>query len=102
MADRRLVRRMLNRPVPTTLYHATTPRKLARYGATRAILPPVRGFDTLEAAVAWGAEHGPRTVVLELPVKFPVHALPDHHRMEGAAWWTPADVKEWSLADLRL
>lgn len=36
---------------PTVLYHATTPRKMARYEQTGAILPPVRGFDTLEAVV---------------------------------------------------
>lgn len=35
---------------PTVLYHATTPRKLLRYEQTGAILPPVRGFDTLDGA----------------------------------------------------
>lgn len=94
---RSLCRRMLTRPVPTALWHATTPRKVARYEASRAILPPVRGFDTEEAARTWGAEHGPRTVVLRLEVAWPVHPMPDHHRDDGAAWWTPADVRTWEV-----
>lgn len=99
MADRRLIRRMLTRPAPAVLFHATTPRKLARYVATGAILPPVRGFDTIEACRAWAREHGPRTIILRLQVAWPVHALPYHHRPEGAAWWTPADVTGWETED---
>ena len=36
-----------------TGYHVTTPRKVARYEATGAILPPVRFWPTLETAQAW-------------------------------------------------
>ena len=79
---------------PTTLYHATTPRKLARYVATGAILPPVCGFDTLEGVQEW-ARHG-RTVILKLEVEH-AQALPDHHNAYGLAWWTPVAVSRWTV-----
>lgn len=34
------------------LYHATTPKKARLYRQTGAILAPVRGFTTLQAAMA--------------------------------------------------
>lgn len=79
---------------PTELWHATTPKKLARYQSTGAILPPVRGFDSLAAAAEWARLTG-RTVLLRLQVPGPVQALPDHHQREGLAWWTPVAVTEW-------
>jgi RNA:NAD 2'-phosphotransferase (TPT1/KptA family) len=91
------VTRALGAP-PAVLYHATTPRKLARYTATGAILPPVRGFDTRRAAVEWGRIHH-RSVVLRLDVDpLLVQALPDHHLAEGLAWWTPRRVERWSAS----
>lgn len=81
---------------PTTLYHATTPRKLARYVATGAILAPVQGFDTLKGVQEWARLVNGRTVILKFDV---VHAqaLPDHHNTYGLAWWTPVAVSRWTV-----
>lgn len=81
---------------PTTLYHATTPRKLARYVATGAILPPVRGFDTLAGVQEWARLTDGRTVILKLEVEH-TQALPDHHNAFGLAWWTPVEVSRWTV-----
>ena len=81
---------------PTTLYHATTPRKLARYVATGAILPPVRGFDTLAGVQEWARLTNGRTVILKLEVEH-AQALPDHHNAYGLAWWTPVAVGRWTM-----
>jgi hypothetical protein len=35
------------------LYHATTPKKAKLYSQTGHIIKPVRGFTTLQAAMAW-------------------------------------------------
>jgi hypothetical protein len=75
---------------PAILWHATTPKKLARYQASRAILPPVRGFDAPAAAAEWARLHG-RSILMRLPVRN-AQALPDHHLPEGLAWWTPYAV----------
>lgn len=77
---------------PTVLWHATTPKKFARYEATGAILPPVRGFDSEQACREWARVVG-RQVILRLDLTgLPVQALPDHHNGIGLAWWTPARV----------
>lgn len=83
---------------PMILFHATTPHKLARYRASRAILPPVRGFDTEAAAREW-ARLAHRTVILRLNVSH-AQALPDHHQAEGLAWWTPIAVTEGDIVNL--
>lgn len=80
---------------PTVLYHATTPRKMARYEQTGAILPPVRGFDTLAAVEEWARLTNGRTIILRLEVEM-TQALPDHHNEYGLAWWTPVKVGKWS------
>lgn len=73
--------------MPTdVLFHATTPKKLARYEATGTILPPIRGFDTEDAAREWGRTAG-RTVILRVFPSGPVWPLPDHHQKSGLAWW---------------
>lgn len=54
--------RVLAASPPTMLYHATTPKKLARYRATGTILPPVRGFDSRQAAEEWVRPHGRRSL----------------------------------------
>jgi hypothetical protein len=74
-------------PVPAVLYHATTPKKLARYHATGTILPPVRGFDSEEGCREWGRVHG-RSLVVKVTPSALVYPLPDHHLPEGLAWWT--------------
>lgn len=35
------------------LYHATTQKKAKQYRQSGAILAPVRGFTTMQAAMAW-------------------------------------------------
>ena len=74
---------------PARLWHATTPKKLARYLATGAILAPVRGFDSERAAALWASRTG-RTVLVEIDVSrdaHRLHMLPDHHNEYGKAWW---------------
>ena len=71
-------------------YHVTTPRKLARYQGTGAILPPVRFFATREAAAAWARKtQRPLILVITVGVAYP---LPDH----GPAYWTPELVRAWA------
>lgn len=80
---------------PSRLYHATTPKKMKRYEASNGVLPPVRGFDTIDAACKW-ARKTHRTIILELKVMPElVQALPDHHEPTGLAWWTPEKVSNW-------
>ena len=74
-------------PVPAVIYHATTPKKLAKYHTTGTILPPVRGFDTLAACQRW-ARTRKRTITVRVTPSGPVWPLPDHHQPEGLAWWT--------------
>jgi hypothetical protein len=46
------------------LYHATTQKKAKQYRQSGAILAPVRGFTTMQAAMAWAMKVG-RVVILE-------------------------------------
>jgi hypothetical protein len=79
-----------------TLWHATTPKKLARYHASGRILLPVRGFDSLDAAKEWARKVG-RSIVLRFEGR-DVHKLPDHHVSGyGLAWWEDADVETWTI-----
>ena len=73
-----------------TLYHATTPNKAKLYRGTGHICKPVRGFTTLQGAMAWGMKVG-RTVVYEINGE-PAYKLPDHHNIFGDAWWIDKDV----------
>ena len=81
------------------LYHATTPKKAKMYRETGAILKPVRGFTTLEAAMCWSLSiDGKRQVFLELNTNSDIpdekiYKLPDHHNQFGEAWWIDEDVK---------
>lgn len=72
------------------LYHATTPKKAKRYRETGYIIKPVRGFNTLQGAMAWALKTG-RTVIYELEGE-PSYKLPDHHNKFGEAWWIDKDV----------
>lgn len=80
---------------PTKLFHMTTPKKLARYQATGRILAPVRGFDTLEGALASKMAIN-RKLVVVVVIHGPVWPLPDHHNAEGLAWWT-LDGSDYSV-----
>lgn len=75
------------------LYHATTPKKGRLYQAAGAIHAPVRGFTTLEAAMAWAIKVG-RTVIYEIECDRP-HKLPDHHNRFGEAWWNDGNVTKF-------
>lgn len=79
------------------LYHVTTPRKVARYEATGAILPPVRGWRDLQSAQDW-ARKTQRSVILTVSAHT-AYPLPDH-RPRMAAWWTPDTIREWGEAPL--
>jgi hypothetical protein len=75
-----------------TLYHATTEKKAKAYRESGCIRCPVRGFDTLQGAMAWAMKVG-RTVIYEIMTeRAPVYKLPDHHNPFGTAWWIDADV----------
>lgn len=76
------------------LYHATTPKKARLYRQTGRIIKPVRGFDSLFAAMAWSIKVGSRPIILEVKCKS-VHKLPDHHNQFGEAWWSDEDVTDW-------
>ena len=72
------------------LFHVTTPKKAKLYRATGYIRSPVRGFTTIEAAMAWALKVH-RTVIYEIVANKP-HKLPDHHNRVGEAWWNDEDV----------
>jgi antibiotic biosynthesis monooxygenase (ABM) superfamily enzyme len=75
------------------LYHATTPNKVQKYHFSNQINKPVRGFTTLQGAMAWACKTG-RSVILKIEDSN-CHKLPDHHNQYGEAWWIDNDVKEW-------
>lgn len=79
---------------PQKLYHVTTPKKAKLYRNTGCILRPVRGFTTLQAALAWGCKVH-RTVILEFTPSQP-YKLPDHHNMFGEAWWNDDNVYDYN------
>jgi len=69
------------------LYHVTTGRKVKIYRKSGFIKGPVRGFDTLQAAMAWAIKVGRKVIMRVVPVSS-VYKLPDHHNEFGTAWWT--------------
>lgn len=75
------------------LYHSTTPKKAKQYRQTGYIRTPVRGFTTLQAAMAWSMKVG-RTVIYEFEAYSP-HKLPDHHNQFGEAWWNDGNVEKF-------
>ena len=73
-----------------TLFHVTTPKKARRYKESGCIYKPVRGFTTLQGAMAWAIKVG-RTVIYAVDGE-PAYKLPDHHNGYGEAWWIDEDV----------
>jgi hypothetical protein len=71
-------------------YHCTTPKKLKRYIATKAILPPIRFWIYKKSAINWGKKTG-RTILLHFEVK-EAYPLPDH-KPSGHAYWSPEVVR---------
>lgn len=76
------------------LYHATTQKKAKLYRQTGAIKKPVRGFTTMQAAMAWAMKVQGRTVIIEFEAYAP-HKMPDHHNQFGDAWWNDGDVTDY-------
>lgn len=74
------------------LFHVTTEKKARLYRQTGHIQKPVRGFDTLQAAMAWGIKVG-RKVIYSFECDNP-YKLPDHHNDFGNAWWCDEVVGE--------
>lgn len=72
------------------IYHVTTPKKAKRYRESGCIKAPVRGFNTLEAAMFWAMTSG-RTVIYECEGENP-YKMPDHHNQFGEAWWNDGDI----------
>jgi len=72
------------------LYHVTTEKKAKRYRESGFIKSPVRGFNTLQAAMAWAMKSG-RTVIYEVRAENP-YKMPDHHNQFGEAWWNDGNV----------
>lgn len=80
-------------PRSMVLFHATTPSKAKKYRECGSIHGPVRGFTTLQAAMAWAMKVG-RTVIYEIYCE-DAHKLPDHHNKFGDAWWNDGDVTDF-------
>lgn len=78
------------------LYHVTTPKKAKSYRDTGYIMKPVRGFTTLQAAMAWGMKTQ-RTVIYEIESN-KAHKLPDHHNIFGEAWWFDENIHKFTCA----
>jgi len=72
------------------IYHVTTEKKAKKYRTSGKIIAPVRGFNTLKAAMFWAMKTG-RTVIYEVNADNP-YKLPDHHNNFGFAWWNDGDV----------
>jgi hypothetical protein len=75
------------------LFHVTTEKKAKRYQESGFIKSPVRGFNSLQAAMAWAMKVG-RKVIYEVEANNP-HKLPDHHNIFGDAWWNDGDIKQF-------
>lgn len=75
------------------LFHATTEKKARSYRETGAIIAPVRGFTTLQGAMAWALKVG-RRVIYQIEGG-PAYKLPDHHNPYGEAWWIDSNVRDF-------
>lgn len=78
------------------IYHVTTPKKAKLYRDTGYIRKQVRGFTTLQAAMAWAIKTR-RTVIYEIESN-KAYKLPDHHNEFGEAWWFDEDIKFFMCA----
>ena len=72
------------------IYHVTTEKKAKLYHLTGCIKKPVRGFNTLMAAMAWAIKTE-RKVIYQLEA-LEAYKLPDHHNRFGEAYWIDEDV----------
>ena len=77
------------------LYHVTTIKKAKLYRQTGHIIKPVRGFTTLQGAMAWAMKIG-RKIIYEINEEDKnCYKLPDHHNQFGEAWWVDANIKNF-------
>lgn len=77
------------------LYHATTPKKARLYRQTGYIRKPVRGFTTLQGAMAWSLKVE-RKVIYEITgTDANCHKMPDHHNAWGEAWWFDENISDF-------
>ena len=72
------------------IYHVTTEKKAKAYRATGHIEKPVRGFTTLQAAMAWAVKVGRKVIYCFESDK--CYKLPDHHNIFGEAWWCDENI----------
>ena len=77
----------MNNDIPSILFHVTTGKKMKACRSCGRINSPVRGFDTLQGAMAWAMKVG-RKVIMRVECTTPPQLLPDHHNEFGRAWWT--------------
>ena len=75
------------------LYHVASAKHAKQYRVTEYIRNPVRGFTTIEAALAWACKVE-RKVIYEVTGE-PCYKLPDHHNRFGEAWWIDNDVTQF-------
>lgn len=72
------------------LYHVTSEKLAKKYRESGCIHKPVRGFTTLQGAMAWAIKVGrPIIYVVEGETAY---KLPDHHNKWGEAWWIDNDI----------
>lgn len=74
------------------IYHVTTRKKIERYYQSGFIKRPVRGFNTIKAAMAWAIKTG-RNVIYEIDSDDSLtYKLPDHHNKYGEAYWIDKNI----------
>lgn len=74
------------------LFHVTTEKKAKAYRESGCIHNPVRGFNSLTAAMFWAMKTG-RKVIYQIECEeSETYKLPDHHNEFGLAFWTESKV----------
>ena len=72
-------------------WHVTTERKAKKYRQSCKINAPVRGWTSLEAAMAWAMKTG-RKVIYEVTPAAQIFPMPDHSNKYGRGVFVDADV----------
>jgi hypothetical protein len=70
------------------LFHVTTEKKAKAYRDSGSIHSPVRGFDSLPAAMFWAMKTGRKVIYRIECSESETYKLPDHHNDFGTAFWT--------------
>jgi hypothetical protein len=74
------------------LFHVTTEKKAKSYRESGEIHNPVRGFDSLPAAMFWAMKTGRKVIYKIECEESKTHKLPDHHNDFGNAFWTESKI----------